>query len=156
MPRTVRFTVKDREGVSHAYDCTLHPATEGQKVMWQLVALCAAPLAGAVKGLLPLIDQVKGQGGLAGLLDSSTAIDQLKGGLASIDFAAIGEDVKRSLLTAPMEKLVEEVLSRTLRDDKPLATRGTFDDAYSGNYGELLSALWEVVKANRFLSLPGM
>lgn len=155
MPRIVSFTAKDREGVSHLYSCTLHPATEGQLVMWQLVAMGTVPMAGALKGLLPLLDEVKGRK-LTSLLDDPELFATIRAGLMGIDFAAIGEDVKRSLLTTAMGPLVAEVLSRTMRDDRPLSNRTAFDEAYSGNYAELMMALWEVVLANRFLPLPGM
>ncbi len=57
------------------------------------------------------------------------------------------------LLSDAPPKLVRELLRRTIRDGKPLASDYDFDAAFTRNYSELMSALWEVVQRNRFLPL---
>lgn len=54
----------------------------------------------------------------------------------------------------PLGDLVRDVLAHTTRDGLDLRADGAFNDAYRGNYGELIAAAVEVVKVNDFLPLP--
>lgn len=151
---SVTFSAKDREGVAHAYVVELHPASEGQAVMWQLVALIAPTLLTGLKGLLPLLDTFRGQK-LSSLLDDPQALEQAKSALATTDMAGIGAEIQKALSGSPA-KLVAEILSKTTRDGKHISNKLAFDSAYTGNYSELRRAVWEVTVANHFLSLLDM
>ena len=135
------FTLLDADGQPHEYEVALHKATDGQPIMWELYALAAGPLSGAVGALA-------GSGKIADVLDTD---------LSGLDFGAVGEGLSRSLLTMP--KLTPRILAGTFRDKKRLfegSDSSTFDAAYRGNYFELVRAVWEVVQANRFLPLSAI
>lgn len=142
------YTLLDADGVSHDYETTLHPASQGAAIMWQLLALAAAPLGAAVKGFLATSSGFD----LRAVLDAPDGLQRLG---ASVDFAAVGEDVGRALASGDRDVLVKQILSRTTRDGKRLDNVIEFDGAYTGNYGELIRVIWEAVRANRFLSLLG-
>ena len=82
----------------------------------------------------------------------------LLAGKAGADLSAIGPALGSALLGLRDLGLIHRILAHTHRDGKPLAGGGAsvahFNSAYQRNYGELLAAVWEVVKYNRFLSLP--
>lgn len=145
----ISFTLADADGKTHTYEVIPHPPTEGSRIMWVLVGLGAEPLGRLAKGLLGSADLKS----LRATLDAPDGVGKL---LAAIDPAELAGDIRRSLATVPLDRLGADILSRTSRDGKNLANSLNFDAAYVRNYGELLRALWEVVKANRFLSLPGM
>lgn len=132
LPPPVEFTLLDDAGNPHGYVVPLHPAVEGQRLMCQILALAAGPLA-----------------------DLATAYQRTDGnGLdADVDLAAVGRQMGAALASDAPPRLIRDLLRYTARDGKALAQDGGFNDAYTGNYGELLFALWEVVKANRFLPL---
>lgn len=52
----------------------------------------------------------------------------------------------------PELQLLFKLMKYTVREGKPLSDGDNFDDAYAGNYDELLSAVIEVVKANNFFT----
>lgn len=97
---------------------------------------------------------------IAGLL-VPMALASVRGGSAS-DFITVGS-IAQALESLPEmiskidAPLIDAILKHTNRDGVPLMMKPgpvnlNFDAAYTGNYGELALALWEVVKANRFLS----
>lgn len=129
------FVVKDVDGNPHSYNLTYHPAGEGQRIMFQLMGLVAAPGSAA-----------------AGALLSGDSLADLD--LGAVNWSGLGDELRRVFASEMTPKLCREILSYAWRDNVPL-TAG-FDSAYRANYGELLGALWEVIRANRFLSLPGM
>lgn len=152
MPTTT-FTLRDAEGVEHQYEVVHHPATEGQAIMWELVALAAAPLGALIKGLLSGTEPIN----FRALLDDPEGMTRLG---TMIDFGKVGGDVKTALASGSMPQLTAKILSRTRRSNEEgrmveLANRSNFDAAYTGNYAELLKAVWRVAQANRFLSLLG-
>ena len=149
------FTLADADQRVHTYECTLHPATEGQQILWALVGLASGPLANLLKAAVPLLDLFKGRN-VAAVLEDPAALDSLKASLGGLDFGSIGQSLRLALASASMPDLVASILSKTTRDGKALSGRIAFDEAYTGNYRELGAAVWEVVKANRFLSLLGM
>lgn len=146
MSQVVKFTLKDGAGDVHEYTVMRHGAVEGQDVMWQLVALGAEPIARIAQ--IALVS-----GNIRELIDADSAkLEQMLGGA---DFSTVGADVRKAIVATNMSKLAREVLRHTSRDDKPLHDNIAFGNAYSGNYGELLQAVWRVVQTNRFLPLPG-
>lgn len=132
LPPPVEFTLLDDSDTPHGYVVPLHPAVEGQRLMCQILALAAGPLA----DLAAAFQRADGNG-----LD------------ADVDLAAVGRQVGAALASDAPPRLIRELLRYTARDGKGLAGDGDFNVAYTGNYGELLVALWRVVEANRFLPL---
>lgn len=132
LPPPVEASILDDNGNPHSYLVGLHPAAEGQKVVCQLLGLVAGPL-----GEL-LAAGVRSGGDLLG---------------ADVDLQAVGRQVGAMLLSDAPPRLVRELLRFTSRDGRGLAAEHEFNLAFTGNYGELLAALSEVVQANRFLPL---
>ena len=129
------FTVKDVDGNPHIYHLTFHPPTQGQRIMFQLLAMVSTPGSA-----------------LAGALLSGESLEDID--LGSINWTGLGAELRDTFASEMTPQLSTQLLSFAVRDNVPL-TAG-FDMAYKANYGELLGALWEVIRANRFLSLPGM
>ena len=130
LPQPVELTIADDNSGAHHYLIALHPAAEGQRVVLQLMGLLAGPLAELVAA------GVQG-GGLS----------------ADVDFQGIGRQLGAVLLSDAPPRLVRELLRYANRDGRPLSNDHDFNVAYTGNYGELMMALKEVVQANRFLPL---
>lgn len=132
LPPPVEITVLDDDGNPHGYLIGLHPAAEGQKVVCQLLGLAAGPLAELLA---------------AGARSGGDALG------ADVDLQAVGRQVGALLLGDAPPRLIRELLGYTSRDGRALRGDHEFNVAYTGNYGELLAALKEVVQANRFLPL---
>lgn len=122
------FKLKDREGKEHAYETTAFRPTPGSALRARVAAVVAEPL------LIGLYELRRGAEGDAG-----------KVALA----------LRSSLQSLPAD-LIPAILEHTNRDGSPLSVEAVFDDAYERNYAELDGAIWEVVKYNDFLSLPGI
>ena len=164
----VRFTLKDEMGASHKYEVTLHPARKGSLLRARLGALVAEPLAMMVYEVVRVGNV---QQAIAVMLASLASDDQLTNPgkraeidakraeiMALVDPAKLAVAVKNALLSLP-EDLVFALFEHVTRDGIRIGTSGfedEFDAAYAANYTELEAALWEVVKANRFLSLPAI
>ncbi len=121
------FTLPDADGDLHTYQVIArHKVDEGYKLMRRLQALIAGPLGG-------LIDGLAGKGGNT------------------------GADLTRALDSIQDMGLAKQLLAHTTRDGIPMfgpTSAKSFNDAYQGNYLELDLACFEVIKHNRFLSLP--
>jgi hypothetical protein len=144
----ISFTLTDADGGAHRYEVTPHNALEGQRITYTLLRLGAEPLGRLVQTGLQnagLLD-----GGLRSLLDDPAALGRLAAG---IDFAAVGADLQKSMGSMPMEALTLDLMAHAVRDGKQLRSPLHFNAAFTRNYMEMLRACWEVVKANRFLSL---
>lgn len=143
--KPIEFTLPDAEGVAHRYVLLPHGATEGQRIVWQLIALGAEPLARLAQGLLT----AEGAS-LRGLLDDPNTLKAMG---ARLDVSALGADLKRSIQSMPMDAITASLVSNVTRDSKQLSNPSHFDAAFACNYAELMRLLWEVIKLNRFLSL---
>jgi hypothetical protein len=154
------FQLRDADGSMHRYEVLPHPASEGQAILLQMLAVAAEPvgrLAASIfegdtlKEALVSAQANAKEGEKASLLDVDAAAL-----LGNIDLGRLGADVKTSILSMPMEKLGGDILKHTLRDGQKLSARVVFDAAYTRNYLEYLQAVWEVVQVNRFLPLSAM
>lgn len=106
------------------YNITKHPASEGMRISMRFISTGAAALVSAI--------------------DESDA-DAIKGAVQGI----------QRLLEAPdAAELARDILKHTMRDGRPLGDDVHFDEAYSGNYGEMIEALVEVSLGNGFM--PGL
>jgi hypothetical protein len=138
------FTLSDADGAEHHYQVVLHPPEQGQRILWALVALGGEPLGallGGVVGQLVLGDKTIGD-----LVDSS-----VEDVLGEVDWSAVGRNVSEAVRRTDMPTLSKALLAHTVRDTKQLRDPTNFGAAYQANYGEMLQALWEIIKANRFL-----
>lgn len=135
IPGPVEVSIADDDGAPHAYLISLHPAVDGQRVVMHLAGLLAGPLAGLVAA---------SRGSVAGLLEAD---------LGSLNLSGAAAQLGQALLSDAPPRLVRELLKLTVRDGKRLADDLVFNAAFTGNYGELLAALVEVVKVNHFLPL---
>ena len=155
----ITFTLEGADGRSHKYDLTLHPPTEGQRIMWRMIALAAGPAGDLVRGLVSVEDLVEKitseDGGLTDLLDSPEALTELMGVLGDIDWGSVGDRLGKDLLQAAPDDLTLKLLRYASRDGQALANESHFNDAYRGNYWEMLQALFRIVRENRFFPLPG-
>lgn len=146
MPQNHTFELNDGQGQAHRYTCALHPPSrDGVALALDLAALGLEPVARLAQGVLKdaKVESVQA------LLDDKTLFERL-------DLAKVGADLRAALLMPQAATLPRRLLSNTTRDGKDLGTDFAFDEAYAGNYLELAKALWEVVRANRFLPLPGI
>lgn len=135
----ITFTVHDEDGNPHVYTMRLHPATEGRMIALKLAGLGIEPFAGVLVSFA--LASVRGAptSSSVDMASLSSAIEGLPGVIAKID-----------------GNLIDALLKHVDRDEVPLmmrpgAVNPNFDAAYAGNYSELAMALWEVIKANRFL-----
>jgi len=141
----IEFSLPDGDGVAHRYVLVPHGATDGERIVWQLVAFGAEPLARLAQALFLLEGAT-----LRSMMDDPTALKRMG---ERLDTSALGGDLKRSITTMPMAEIRAALVSRCTRDGKQLSNPAHYDAAFSRNYGELGRLLWEVIKANRFLSL---
>ena len=138
------FTLTDADGAEHFYEVTPHRHSTGRPLVNVLAALLAGPL---LNGLGSLIGGVQEAEAGASLLDS---ID-----LEALDFESMGPAVVEAIGRMPVD-LPAKLFAHTMRDGKRLSDEGERAVAFSRNYREEERAIWEVVKYNRFLMLPGI
>lgn len=164
----VKFVLKDENGASHKYEVALHGARKGSLLRARLGSVVAEPVAALVYEVMRVGDIRQAAAVLmasaapdASLVDPSSraTLDAKRAEImALVDPGKLGTAVKNALLSLP-DDLIYALFEHVKRDGIPIGISGfedNFDDAYAANYTELESALWEVVKANRFLSLPAI
>ena len=148
MPKTVTFIAKDYAGVPHEYETMLFDPSEGVELYQQVTAAVGEPIAVLVyeytrtgnADLAAEAAKATGTRGIADMIEYAGDVDAGRiGRAASNAIRGLNPNIARRLL------------SKTYRDKAPLANPPCFDDAYCANYTEMSMALWEVVKANRFL-----
>lgn len=116
----------------HEYHCTVFPGRKGFQLQARLARIVAPVLAGI-------------QLGEAGsIMDASIQFDG--GKLAQAIIAALNPKDLDDLCLALFES--------THRDERPLNSTG-FDEAFAGNYGEILQAIAFVIETNGFFGMTG-
>ena len=160
IPNMTTFEVKGADGKLHAYDCILHPPSEGLDILWILMALGGEPLARLAQSVLgSALDEIGKQAGPIIEVDDegnskpSTVMAKIMDevDLEQIDLSGAAADLRRSMATLPMTDLVTKLIKHCNRDGKPMCNSDHFNRAYTGNYMELGQAVWRVVAANNFL-----
>lgn len=141
LPAPVELTLTDDEGNAHSYMIARHPATEGGRVMCQILGLVTGPLARLIVSAFKAMEG----GGTLG--------DVLSRDISDLDLDGVGQQVGAVLLSEASPKLIRELMRYVSRDGQRLSVDHAYNVAYTANYGELILALWEVVKANGFLPL---
>jgi hypothetical protein len=137
------FTARDAQGAEHHYSCPYIPTEEGIDIsLWLL-----ANLGSLVSGILPDIIGKLADGGSVADVDLGSAF-------SSESLTAAGSQWKAALLSPDARRILKILLRYGARDGAPLAS--AWQAAYQGNYGEMIIAAFEIIKANRFFSFPGM
>lgn len=158
------FDLKDAKGESHTYEVVPHPPSEGMDILWILMGLGGEPVARLAQSVIA--DALQGVGesdekpmtvGPDGSVKPSIGFSRImdKIDLEKVDFSGAARDLRLAMASLPMTELVHKLLKYTSRDGKSLAVTDSkklnFDQAYTANYMELLTAVWRVVAANGFL-----
>lgn len=159
--------IYDGDGEPHRYEIILHPATEGQDLLWELLAIAMQPGGAFVQALIEgdgldtLISAIRahmgaGDDGDEDAEDEADAADiDIVEILRGANFGTIGGDIQRTIMSTKMSPLARRLLAHTLRDDKPLDNDVHFNEAFTGNYGEYLRALLAAIDVNGFFALLG-
>jgi len=150
IPNLETFQLTDKDGNPHDYSMSLHPAAEGQRIMWKLYAAAAEPLAGLADAAFNSKDIFSSLDMDGGLMP---ALQKVQG---KIDVGRVGKDLKNAILDLAMAELTTELLKHTVRDGKKLAVELEFNAAYTGNYWELVKAVWKGIDLNGFFPLSGI
>lgn len=148
---THTFRLVDADGVEHQYTCQEHPGEAGMEIMFRVLALglpSVVRLAGAALKSEDLVATLVRAVADPSAVDDGGGMAELQALLADVDLDAVARDLPAAMAAAPA--LTRDVLSRTWRDGKRLSERVEFDLAYKRNYFELLKAVWEVARYNRF------
>ena len=157
---TKQFVLKDRTGKPKRYEVIAHDPDEGFALSCQLGAVVSGPVLTA---FYEAARTGNAQMAFAVVVASLAAADeknppseeQLKARAAILDKIApdrIATSIRAALNEVPAG-LARRILAKTTREGKPLLDDDCYAEAYTRNYGELRSALWEVVSFNDFLSL---
>lgn len=134
MPRkTHTFSLCDRDGLEHQYRVTEHPTDEGFDLQLELAEIVASIPAVIV-----------------------AFIDSMEEGSAA-DPVALGSSMQaipRAVMQAGGSKIMVRILKYAERkpeeagEFQKLTGQLARDEAYSGNFGELYRAIWEVIQRN--------
>lgn len=142
------FTLTDSSGKPHTYTVQPHPAGEGTRLVITLMGLAGEPLGRVLNSnLAGLVGKVQ-----SGEVNLESNVNDL---LQDIDFSSVARDLRLALAAVDGLQLFQDLLKYTHRDGYPLAESGHYDAAFQQNYGELLKAVWEVIKRNGFLGFIG-
>jgi len=138
--------INDCDGTKHTYELLQHPATKGLILFQRILSSVAHPLGALVSafqksGSLP--DSFEGEAMVKLLLDDGLDA-QVLGVAADLMIQKVGDNMD----------LFHELLRYTTRDGMALSDQSVFDEAYQGNYGELMQAISWSVKIN-FSSMMG-
>ena len=144
------FTLQDAHGVDHDYMVQLMPATKGAAVSFELMALVVEPLAPMLGGVVHAAMAAMDRGGASS--KASDVLGDIDVGvmLEGLDFAAVGAAISAVVARIP-QPLVRTLMGTVHRDGQPMSKQSAFDQAYTGNYMELMRALGKVIQANHFL-----
>ena len=159
--RSVTFQLPDDSGGPHNYSLRLHRATEGRPILLRLAARGAGPLAELLR--TASVDSMRAaiRAPTAPVADGSSADPAPQPGglgfLASMDVEALSGAMERALIgVAGDAGLQRDLLLYVERDRAPLRDEGVFDDAFTGNYGELLRLYGRVIVENGFFPLGSL
>jgi len=154
-PRSVQ--IPDNEGGTHEYRIHLHPNGEGLALATDVLAI-VGPSAG--RGFF---DAVRKMASDPSLRVGANATDEQRAEAAAKQQQAfsdvLGDLDAQALIQAAMNALVARgglqgiaprLLAYTFRDGVKLDTPGALDFAFTGNYGEQMRIMREVIDFNGF------
>ena len=162
------FKLRDAQNIEHHYTVKCHNTTQGQPIVFALMAHMSTPVLRLIGSALrseSSIDDV--MDAVQAAMDSEDGDDDeadevadatISSVLDGIDLAALGNDLRDTLLTPAVGNLPAQILRHTNRDGVPLfrvdGAINTFDEAYKRNWMEYGLALWKVVAVNGFVPIP--
>lgn len=152
------FQLDDAEGNPHSYYVTLHPFDSGSRISYELVRAGGPALPRLLAMVLAdggVLEKLQDSLGAAGGEASLDDLGGIVGDIAkSIDLRAVGADLESVLHSLDGADLAKRVLSRAVRDGKPLSEPENLTAAYAGNYAEMWTAVLKIAQANRFFPVP--
>jgi hypothetical protein len=152
------FELTDANGKTWKYLVQEHPAEEGMEMLFELIGLGAPTVLGGLAELFKSEDMLSGLfdavRSMVGPESASTATSRDWSEFAQLigqmDVGKVGREITFAVATGKAPKLVRRLLSRTHRNGKLLKEDGAFNVAYQANYWEMLAAVREVCRVNRF------
>jgi hypothetical protein len=127
-----QFTIDGNEYVTVA-----HAPSQATDLALEIYAQLSGPGISLLQGLTDAQDNVSMDDDVDELLkyfDTDKISGQVSGALSSLD-----------------EKHLRELFRKTARNGKDLSVDAVYDEAYAGNWGEWLQAIYQIVQANGFL-----
>lgn len=152
----IEFDVPDAQGKMHHYAVKPTPAEEGLGISMRLMGMVSAPSLSALGAILaPVLAQSRLGSSVSDLLDNQEILGDTARALQGADLTATGAAVSALLQDAKNVHFMRNVILRSVhRDGESLAGALEFNAAFTQNYGELYSVLWEVISRNGFFALP--
>lgn len=154
--RTQKFTLKDWKGEEHNYLIVAHKATDGIRIVTQLISLAGEPIGRLIDSNLFKIVNLFKDGAIT--IDDSTTdseivmeILQKIPEVGDLGLAGTLGDFVRTLNLIDSPALIQELLKNCTRDNQPLSNDQVFGEVYRQNYGEMLAAAMKSIEVNRFL-----
>lgn len=136
MRAPLEFTVLDNQGKPHNYVVSLFPAEEGIRLLGEVMGIVSGPLATVA-------------GAAAGAISEGGKLsDVLERELGSLDTEAIANQLRTTFMSGAPSKLMLRLVTGATRDNQPLRSSSALDDAYAGNYVELVRAAWKIAEGN--------
>ena len=134
------ITIIADDGIGHEYVIIPFGAGEGWPLGMRIAELISPPLGVVIDGLV------------GGLDDVPDAINKLQAGVTQVadgGIGAMGSSIGSlaGVLAGDMA-LVRQLVKHVTRDGQKLSNPAVFDMAYQANYGELLMALYHVLRVN--------
>lgn len=152
----IEFEVPDAQGKMHSYKVKPTPAEEGLGISMRLMGMVSAPSLSALGAILaPVLSQSRLGASAADLLDDPELLGNTAQALQGADLTATGAAVGALLQDAKNVHFMRNTILRSVhRDGESLADSVAFNAAFTQNYGELYSVLWEVIARNGFFAWP--
>ena len=144
MRAPLTFTLVDIEGNPHEYLVPLFRTEEGVKLLGRLMGCLGGPLAGIAGAAAAAF---AAEGSLSAVISRE---------VASLDTDAVANQLRITFLSGAPADLLLDLVRGATRDSKPLSQPLAIDDAYAGNYLELVQAAWKVVQGNGLLPLSSI
>lgn len=141
----IEFELKSADGEVVQYSVVLHPPSEAQPIIWQIMHAAAKPLASLLEGNLGRLFTAFTSDQEVNIQDLITELD--------LKLSTSVEDIFGIIHAIGPEKFTRSLLTHTYRNGLSLKQTTNFDNAYIGNYGEMLEACFYVIKVNRFLGV---
>lgn len=152
------FELTDAQGRTWKYLVQEHPAEEGMELLFELIGLGAPTILGGLAELFKSEDMVSGLfdavrsmvAGEAATGATSRDWGEFAALVGQLDVGKVGREITFAVGTGKAPKLVRRLLAKTHRNGKPLKDDGVFSLAYQANYWEMLQAVQQVCRVNRF------
>lgn len=145
MAKPLELTLPDIDGQPHEYIITPHPGMEAVELVWQIIDLCATPLAKMLNSNVGIL--------LERMQDEKeyTFAELFEDADLNLDEAV--NSVLKIIFTRGPAQLTADLFRYVSRDGKYMNERAKFNTAYQANVGEVFQVYRHVLEVNRFLEL---